>query len=492
MRLLFRQWVCRSLFVCTSAFALHAAGPYSGDTDAGSADCEAHGAPQHAAAGLTAGRDEQESPVRVLSIDTAMDRALDVSDDLRFAEREAQLHADRFVRERRTYLPTLSISYASDTAITPLSPDNRSQRLSLGLRQTLYDRGALSRERRRTAAELALRRSEVDELRRDIETEAWETIVQFQLLAQRVRARATAIEVADRALRIAEEQFALGRITERELNESRVSAAELEEQLGSDKIEQTAARFELIRLLRLPPDEMLSICGGFQAESRPKPLDMNASGLFNRASRHDLELRRSRLSVRRATEQAHEVGRRFLPKIDASASISLAADTLPLRDPGVSVAVDFSWSGDTPVSTEVTAATRSNGEVRRGAQVGFEPVQKTTSRLDEAQALLELDRSRASLDEYESELRFALTREISLFELSVDRWRSARRRRDLAETQVEILETEAELGRARPIDVHTAAKSLLEAELNVLEIAFESMTRRRGIEELTGVYSGEL
>ena len=444
------------------------------------------------AVAIEPGSGERRASGPALSTDEAIARAIDVSEGLRFAAMETELQTSRFIRERRADLPALSLSYATDTAVTPLSPDRRSRRLSVGLRQTLYDGGALLRARRYREAELILRRRELETTRRQTAREAWEKIVLLQLFDARVRAREEAVKVSGRALVIAEEQFALGRITELDVHDARVSVAEMRHQLRADRLEQQRAGFELMQMLRLPPGQMPVISDGFTAESPPHPITADPSTLMDHATRNDLEFRRRSLTAVQSRENVKQARLSAIPEIAASFDVSLAADTLPLRDPRYSVGIEFSWQSDSQASAGFSAGASADGEVRRGAQVATEPLNRITGEVDRTEALLELEQHLISRERYEEELYFTIRRELSLFALSVDHWEAARHRRGLARRRLRILEAESELGRATPLDLLTASKSLLEAELNFLEVGFDTMTRRRRIEELTGLRQEEL
>ena len=446
-----------------------------------------------AAGAVPAAPDRAENGERItISLEQAIDRAVHLSDDLRFAGRETEIAAARHLRERRRYFPSVSVSYATDTSVTPLSPDSRSRRLSAGVRQTLYDGGALVRGRRLQQAEIAIRRQELERIERAVRNEAWRSVIELQMSERRVVARTSALEAARRALRIAEEQLELGLITEREVIEARLARIELEESLRAAGLEYERTRFTLARLLGFPPDAEIEIAGGFSAEVAVTPLDAGPDELFAGATRRNPDVRRRRLELERARTRANAAERRFSPEVAATLEVSLAADTLPLRDPDLSVGIEMSWSTDTPVTAGLTAAAAGGGELRRGTRIGVEPIERTTTDLDRATARLEVERHSAEIEELESELRFSIARDIALLELAVDRRESALERRDLAALRLTIVETEASLGRTRPVDVLEAANAVLEAELGLLEAAFEASLRRRELESIAAAYREEI
>lgn len=427
-----------------------------------------------------------------MTLEEVVERGVEQSATLRFERREVEILGMRHLLERRNYLPTLSLSFAADTAVTPDYPDSRSRRLSAGVRQMVYDGGRLSRARGVQEAEISLRRLDVQKLTRQIRREAWNTAVRYQVNLDRVEVLETASGVVRQHTRIAGRRFERGEITETEYVESMLEAAELEDELRAARLETEQARLQLNRLLEYPAETRVEIIDGFSAEQLPEPVTLNERQLLRLALQQNTELRRQELRVFSARQEAKNAARWFIPQVSLRIDGSLAAETLPLREPEVRFGIEVSWQGHSPVSGSVTAGAGSDDEVRRGSEMTVEPFQSVTGSMEEATLHLEADRAGYERRRLEQELQFTVSQSLSLLELSHERWESNLERRDLLRRRLAIVEAQEDIGRALEVDVLTAVRELLAAELALLEAGHTVIEHWRDVDELTGGHTGDL
>ena len=93
---------------------------------------------------------------RTIGLETAIGDALRNCKELEYARYDQRLAAARLKAGVRQFLPAVQIGYTASDSVTYDSADSRIRKLSLGLKQLLFDGGRLGRERKNQKEELAL------------------------------------------------------------------------------------------------------------------------------------------------------------------------------------------------------------------------------------------------------------------------------------------------------------------------------------------------
>lgn len=421
---------------------------------------------------------------RELGIEEAVALALQSNPELRFARYDRRIAASHYRLGVRSFLPSLSVSYSQNAAVSYFNPDSRTRRIAVGIEQLLYDGGVrrYDREMRRLSLSFAS-----TSYNRSVERLVVDVVTNYAEMIQLSQQRAILEEAYGNALRqltIAREEVALGESTEIELLEIALQVKDLELE-----VDQTVRREELLalrfgRLVGLP-EGVLPVARGRINRSYSGFLEEATAGPYlARARLESLELVRRRIELDNRREELQQVRRRWIPAVSATAEVTLAGESFPLTEPGFSVGLSLSFATPVlPAETGVTVGRKGEFDRSAALNASARPVENLEEIYSEEVALLAAQRSRQGLLDFENDMSFAAREGL----LQVDASGSALvllrekadlelRRRRVELLQLEVGEitrvefVEGEIDRARlQIDLLAAVVGLFKSEIGLLQ-----------------------
>jgi outer membrane protein TolC len=294
-----------------------------------------------------------------LGIEEALMRALRTSETLKFARLDYKFEVSRYHLSLRDFLPAVSVGYTQDDAVVYYAPDSHLKKLSVGIDQLLYARGARIHERRNLAEQLHLRNRAIEEMEKELRLEVMTRYVEIIKLGLQVVILGESLAMAADQVTIAAEELVLGEITRLDYIDIELAAQDLEIELAVLKQEQDRLEFDLKELLHIPPVDSLELTGVINPDFRGMLSIEDAQYYVDCALKNSLDLRKRTAEITALSDAVKQTRCSWLPRMSTQVELSVAGERFPLTDPGFSVGVNLDFSAPlVPIRTGISAGSR--------------------------------------------------------------------------------------------------------------------------------------
>jgi outer membrane protein TolC len=435
-------------------------------------------------------QDPPPAAEQALNIETAVALALRNSPELRHAAYDRSLALESFRLSWRDFLPSLSLSYSHNDSVSYGLPDSRSRRLALGLEQLLYAGGARLSERRLAQTSLHLQQRELEGLRLELTMRVIDCYIEILKLRLQREILQESHRQTSFQLQIAGEELRLKAITELDYLEMELAVKDLEIELAGVGQQERQLLFELKGLLGLRgeggPVPAGRIDAGFTGLLEQSPLGQagDAEAYLLAARRWSVELQRQQARLLELQEALRQAEWSWLPQVSARLELSMAGDELPLTEPGISIALGFTFRAPV-LPGQLALSIGSAGPQERST--GFSSAVGLAENLGQLHSVsvarLNLLKAGSELEELQGSLEFAIreqlhsrTHQLALLGLLRGKEALAEKRRHIQAlmleigeiTRLELVEGELELARLR-VQILSAVVSLFHLDAALLE-----------------------
>lgn len=440
---------------------------------------------------VTSGEQADPPAEKTIDLSTAMSAALRNSKSLLYSRFDQKLAAERLRIGARQFLPTLSLGLIHSDSVSFDSPDSRLRKMSLGLKQILFDGGRLALSRRNQKNELRMNgihiKANTEELMFSV-INIYTEVLKFHLAREIQR---ETFRNAVQQLAIAEEEFRLGAITELDLLDIQLMIANLEIELEQTEQEERLLMYRFARLLDYPANRFLQLRGKLNEQYagftsfEDKDLSNLTDYYLEQARKNSLEFLKRGFQVQAYRETYFQTRWSWLPNIQAELELSMSGDSYPLSQPGFSLGLEFSFSLPiSPFAATATLGKSSPIERSKAFSVSGEPLSNLEGLFSKQLAEINLSRASTEKLDFEEETKFAIAE--SLFKIQQQRkalellrkkvrigesrLKVQRLRAELGEIKrTEYLESQIELGKVR-IEVLTRIVELYNSEISLLRV----------------------
>ncbi len=376
-----------------------------------------------------------------IDLEEAISRAVEYSPELRLARQEQQIAATRYDLGLRTFLPRLSVSYSQNGAVSYFNPDSRVRRIALGLEQLIYDGGV--RRQRREVERLSLLVARTD-YHRAVDDVILQVVLAYAELICREEEEAILRQTYDAGLQqlsIAGEERAIGAVTDIDLLdlEIRVKELEIEAEGAAHRMRHQAQR--LGRLIGLPPGTRPAVVESINPGYKGFLDAEAADSLLRRTRLESTAFQERQIALESRREELRRVRRRWIPSVSTDLEASVAGDSFPLTEPGFAVGLSLSF-GTALLPAESRVAVGRQGPYRRTADLSASgrPADNLEELTSPRLALLEVNRSRQRLLDFEEDISFSIEEGVARIE-SACRTLALRRERQQLETRRERVDS---------------------------------------------------
>jgi outer membrane protein TolC len=386
----------------------------------------------------------------------------------------------------RQFFPALELGISRDDSVVYDSPDSRSRRLSVGLRQLIYDGG-------RTRAGLERRRREIAQARFDLEAESeeliWNVITLYTEILEFRQKRQIQQETYSSAVLqhgIAREELRLGALTELEFLDFDIRLKNLELELERTDQEQRLLLFRFGRLLGSDPDAAPPVpAGRLNPDYNGFIPELDGDHWRGLALQRNPDLRKIRMRVQEQDELLRQAARSWLPEIRGSFSAFASGPEYPLSVPGFEAGVELHFQLPVLPMQAAGAVGKTSPEERSLAgSASFQVLEGLEDLYSKKLARLHLSQAAGDLDALMTEIAFkirellfnigSLKKSLRLLreQLGIEVRRSRLQELRLALGQIkriDVLDSELELARLS-IELVGATVDLYNEEVSLLRL----------------------
>jgi outer membrane protein TolC len=277
-----------------------------------------------------------------LTLEEVILRALASSDEIEIAESVEKLLRLEKRMGLLAFFPRFSGGFTATDTVIYHSPDTRGYRISLGVDQPIYTGGSLVEEFRNGKAALEIHRYERKGVENAVVFEAVAGYTRLIVLETRIEIQIMTEDLLSRQLEAAEEELALGLITE--LTFAKMHLARERQVLArrAVEIEYRVLRERLAEKLEIVPPEALEPTEGICSPYTGTRSGGAAALFLSTAREHNPDLVARRLATAAAERGLKHAKRFWIPRISLRGEVSVTGDRFPLSTPGFSVGVDIS------------------------------------------------------------------------------------------------------------------------------------------------------
>ena len=176
-----------------------------------------------------------------------------------------------------------------------------------------------------------------------------------------------------------------------------------------------------------------------------------------------MELEKARKDLRRAR-------RSWVPSLSANVELSMSGTSFPLTQPGFAVGVDLDFALPVvPIQTQATAGKQSPLERSAGFTFSSQPGDNLEDLYSAKVARLNVHRTRAGIEDVETDLRFAIREAVKSIEGQRRALALLREKSAIEERRRQIQELELEVGEITRLDLLRAEVDRAQLEIDIIE-----------------------
>lgn len=419
--------------------------------------------------------------------------AIEYSAELRQAEIEARLAADKWRWSVRGFLPTLSLSANGDERVAMGGPDSMTKRFGLSLGQLVWDGGKMAFQRTMSAIQLAMSEKELARKRQAVANQAASLYYALVAGERKLSITRDLVELSRSQETIARKEFELGKITEADLLEIQLNALQSALDLEKSAYELEDQYDDLKALLRIDEGDTVSLSGIVDPEYEGLDTGPDTSRFVAAALAESPELEKASLEIESLLAQLGFSKRAWLPDVTLSADCSVSGERYPLDSLSYGFSLSFSFPDPTfPVSFDLGARGGSLGERSVSESTKAELLKDPSSFLDTRSAELAIGYKQDQLLKAKIDLGKAMERLLRRYEnerrvrkLTADKVALAIKKRDVALKKLE-------LGSVTRKDYVLAESELAKARIELFSAWLTLRTTEWEIESALGLASGGL
>jgi outer membrane protein TolC len=428
-----------------------------------------------------------------LTLEEAEGLALSSSETLRLQGLALASAARRLSLGIRDYLPQIELAASSSDTVNVAAQDSRSSEVSVTLRQPVYNGGRTALQRSLSRLQLALSRHSLEVARSDVLNDVWERYHTVLVLEAQRAVKRDSLARSRQQLEISRKERELGMSREIDLLdvEIAVSGQEIDLEAADNDLEQ--ALYGLKKSLGLSPGQDLVLEGSIDSRYQGMAIGRPVSFFTAIARENNLDLQSAAYAITEMEAKVSMARSLFLPQIRTSITLSLSGPGLPLQTPALGFGIDLSFPQTaSPVEAGVTAQASGADSTSRGVTASAAPLQSVTSRLDDSDALLQLESARAAWKTQARDLDFQVGQLLSTYARQSTAIRIGRRSLDLEQRKLRIIGQQVEDGSATRMELLREETQAADREVQVLSDVLGLLKTERSLERLLGIDPGGL
>ncbi len=348
-----------------------------------------------------------------IDIDEALERALENSNDLRYARLDYRIGVVRRGLSLRSFLPDIIFSYTQEDSVAYYAQDSHLRRISLGVDQLLYAGGSRIHQRRMLADQLDIQQSNIEKKKQELRLEVVNRYIEVLKLKLQIAILEENLETGEAQISIAEEELRLGEITRLDYVEIVLAVQDLEIELAFLKQEEKRLVFEIKELLGIEATRVVDLAGSINSSFEGLLKVKDVQYYIDAARRNSLELQRRDSQLTALQAALRQAQNNWLPSVSTQAEVSVSGEGFPLVSPGFSLGLSLDFGTPfIPFRTGITAGSDVIGERSLGmtssADVGenLEGVQSVRI------ARIDLQKAQAAIKSYERTLEFSVREQL--------------------------------------------------------------------------------
>ncbi len=419
--------------------------------------------------------------------------AEDSSKELQIRLLRIKASSQAFKSGLRNFLPRVEVGINANDAVTVGTPDSRNRNATLTIRQSLFDGGRAVMHRKLSHIQLLLEKQACEKFRESILDETWKLFHRMLIFQEKERLQKEIYRVSLNELKIAQAERDAGVIRELDLIETRLEVRSLESELKATRIKLTELDYYLKRMLGLNPDSLLQLTGNIDTNYAGLQIGEAPEKYYGIALSRSLDVKNNRFAVQKRLEELKAAERRFIPSIDAEASLGVSGESFPLQEPGFSLSLRFSFPlRSFPVSTSLYAGSKGEVSVSRGFTADTGILTDIGYTVDKKTGLLNLEMERLREKNLLDSLLFDVKQARDIYNQKKE---SIRLKRDLLKLQklkLNVLKEQLDIGEVKRNDFLKAQTRVLRDEISLLEDVLDLLEAERAFEQLLGLEPGEL
>ncbi len=388
-----------------------------------------------------------------LPVEAAIERAITHSRSLQAARYEFALAVERHRIGLRLLFPTLSAGYADSNTVSYGGPDNRFRSLTVGVSQRVYDRGATIHRRRSEARALEIQRDQLSVREENLARR----VVQLYTEILRFQSRAETLErtksIAERQVKIVNEELAVGRSTRLELIELELGVADIEIEVQEADMEARRLTYQLAQLLELSIPELPDVAGSIRRDYGTILHADFPEYYLELAERHQTTKREAELALDVARENLRRARLHWVPSVSTDLEFSATGTSFPLTEPSFSVSVSLAWDlPGMPATLDLSAQRTPPDDRTRSAGADTAPLDNIEGFQSRRRAELGLLQQAIAVEEQDEELAFYVQSQLDLIDQQRNRRTLLDRQRELENEKRSVEVVLLEQGDLRRID----------------------------------------
>jgi len=402
------------------------------------------------------------------NINQAIDTALKNNREFILTGKEISIAEKNLKLMYRNFLPEINLGYSEYTSVSYWNPDSREKKISIELKQRIYEKGRLSSAVKIMKKETALGRFEITQQLEDFIFELISSYVDLLRIKIEIDISNDAVESAYLQLKIAEKEKELGEITEVDLLEMELAVTGMDEDLQNLYLEEKKIIFEFSRLLELPSGLYPELEGKINPDYNGF-LDKSIDYYIENSARSSSTIKELMLSLEKAENEYRLASDKF-PEVSAAGSFFIAGDNFPLTEKGFSISLSLSFNNP-GIPSSITGTAGSENPNERSRSLTAE-----TTPFGGLENLYLKQSAEASLKRREYELRsFFLNNEFEIRELfteiesGVKELGLLRRKLKVSERKAEIEKLQLSLGEIKRIDFIENGIAFVKEKIRLLD-----------------------
>jgi outer membrane protein TolC len=427
-----------------------------------------------------------------ISLDTALQRALTHNRQILEQEQQIQIAKSSYQMDIRQYFPQVTFSWSDNATVNQMATDSYSKQLSAKISQFITDGGRSGTMRRLSLIQLGMQDQQFQDAKDALLDQAWAVYMQTAMAREKMALQRASLELSQKQLEIITIELNQGNITQLEYIDAQLKVKNLEISLAGNKTELRGKEREFLVLLSLPRDIDFTLEDpGFSEYSGlilPGVNRLMALALLNNRETEQIEFQ-----IQQAQEEIRLAKQQFVPEVRLEASVSVSGSQFPLSQPQTNISLSFQFPGaGSPFSVSASGGSQSQTSSNRNTSISATPLQDITTGLNMKSLELKITSLRAQQGEFMEQLQVEVENIMDQYDLLKDQLRLERERLILEKAKYEVLNRQWELGEIKQLELISAASSLSEREIQLLDLVMSLIQTERKIEQFLGVQPGVL
>jgi outer membrane protein TolC len=431
-----------------------------------------------------------------MSLEDAIELALARNKELRYMSVNQRISEEQLALGYRQFFPSIEFGWNHNDSVTYGTTDTRTKQLSIGVSQLIFDAGRRASRMKIKETETKLNIYSITLKKEEIIFSVINLYIEIIKSMHKKEIQQEILNTSKIQHRIAREEVRLGTMTEIEFLDINVSLKDLEIELENTEQEHRLLLFQFARLCGCNPDAVIPVpTGTINPEFNGFIEQREPMYWLKQSQRYSVEFIKKRFEISLLNETLQKSRFSWLPEISCRFTLSFSGNQYPLTEPGFSMGIDISFDLPViPVKTGASIGKRTPNERSMGFSTSAGIAENIEYFYSQELAALNLAEAENALEDYQSELRFAIEESLITIENHKKMLSLLNEKYEIEQKRLEIQKLKLELGQIQRIDYLTTEIDMARLRITILSYIVSlynseiSLLRMCGITDICETY----